>query len=163
MQYPRIGVEFQTVAVAQTSNNVFDNVEIQANWGTYITTNGFKNVDYSGNIFINCVCWDFNQATGSESAVEMNIVPNADTTTIIGGVIGENGPPIDQGFNTTVIAHGHLTLAGGPVIPSRFQSSPDSLKWGGYFGSATTNADGLLNGRLTESLVGTGASSPGGT
>jgi len=42
-----------------------------------------------------------------------------------------------------------------------YHARPDDKKYGSYFGHGTTQADGILNGRLAQTVVGTGTSSAG--
>jgi len=140
---PKIAVDFQDISSGDIDGNMFMNVLIQADGST--TTNGFKNIPQSRNQFINCFCWDF--TTGSEA----NIESGASDTLIVGGkMTGKDGTFIDKGNRTFILS--------GDNIPPSVMSRPDYVKTGAWYGSAQTDADGLLAGRLTESVVGTGSS-----
>jgi len=142
---PRIGVDFQDISGGDIDGNMFMNVLIQADGST--TTNGFKNIDQARNQFINCFCWDF--VAGSSEA---NIQSGGHDTLIVGGkMTGRDGTFIDKGERTLIDT--------GDNIPPSFMSRPDYAKVGAWNGSAQTEGGGLLDGRITESVVGTGSSS----
>jgi len=45
------------------------------------------------------------------------------------------------------------------LYPDNAVATPDAVKGGSWYGSGQTNGDGLLNGRISETAVGSGASS----
>lgn len=126
--------------------NVFQNVNVQSTVG--VTTYGFKDINGTGNQFMNCIVWD-----PDDAAIEANIKSTADGTTIIGGrMTGGKGHFIDQGTKT-------LILDSGNIVTSKLFTTPDLAKMGTWYGATAAAGDGILNGILTNVTVGTGSGS----
>jgi len=126
----------------ECSENLFQNIQFETNGAA---TWGWKNITGTGNTFINCKAWDM-----AAGGTEMNIVAGSSGTTIIGGrVTGGGAHFIDDGVKTLILDSGNTTNF-------RLQPTPDLVKIGTWSGIATTAGDGLLNGRLSQIVVGTG-------
>ena len=139
----RTGFLFDQTA-GDIDQNLFTNCNVQATTG--VTTTGFKDIDGSNNTFIGCSVWD-----PDDSATEANIKATADGTMIYGGrMTGGKGHFIDLGSKTLIIDSGN-------IVTSRLFTRADLAKIGQWMGSASTNADGILNGRLAQVEVGTGS------
>jgi len=131
--------------------NLFDKVVVQAS-SSALTTNGFKDIDGAGNVFVGCDTWDFVEAN-----TEANIKSTATHTMIIGGqMTGRLGHFVDQGFQTLIVDSGSSN-ANNTVI-----TRPDFAKYGSFSARHATNAEGILNGITATIAVGTG-SDTGGT
>ncbi len=144
-----IGVLFDTPwtgigSSGPIDHNWFEDFLMEGNFGT-VFTHGFKDMNGGRNVFKDCFCMDFNN-----TQITMNISQYASNTMIIGGEIAktrEDGKFIDQGIKTTII---------DPNM-SRFHSTPDLQKVGMWHGTSNgTEADGILNSRMSASVVGTG-------
>lgn len=140
------GVLIDQITNGDIDKNKFDSVGIQMDSDSVV---GFKNIDGHSNSFTNCVVWDC-----PITATEANIASTAQGIQIRGGAMtGYNGYFINQGTRTV---SQDLGLSGY----NTFSFTPDVIKVGSWFGSDQTNGIGILDGRITESVVGTGSSSP---
>ena len=139
----RTGFLFDQTA-GDIDQNMFTNCNVQAT--TAVTTTGFKDIDGTNNLFIGCSVWD-----PDDSATECNIKATADGTMIYGGrMTGGKGHFIDLGTKT-------LLIDSGNIVTSRLLTRADLAKTGQWVGSASTNGDGILNGRLAQIEIGTGS------
>lgn len=139
---PKVGVLFDQQS-GQISENTFNSVNIQSK--TAVTTNGFKDVNGRGNMFMNCKVWDLD-TTGTEC----NIKSTADGTVIIGGrMTGTSGSFVNQGIKTLILDSGGTNII-------NVSTTPDVARYGIYHADSNTNAEGFLDGRCSEILVGAG-------
>ena len=93
------GVVFNGAVGGEIHHNSFADINLENNLSTPFATDGFKDIDFEGNIFVNCNAWDF-----TAGASECNIKSTATATTIIGGqMTGRLGTFTDLGVGTIIL------------------------------------------------------------
>jgi hypothetical protein len=150
IDFSPLGFKFNSISSGPIDHNIFQNIIMEGTLGVS-SRQFFKDISGDDNMFIGCIGEDF-----GPTDCEYNFLSTSKRNKVIGGGGEFGGYVSDLGSGNTFVG-----FSNGTRVHHTYGTTPDVQKWGAWYGTQQTNADGFLNGRLSAIAVGTGSDGAG--